>query len=131
MDILLPVLIIATVVALTLVVRALKPRDLNDDAWPFYAKKPLSAPEQVLYFRLCKALPDQIVLVQVALSRMLGVNKGHNFGQWFNRINRMSADFVICSKDSAIIAVIELDDASHKRTDREVTDAKKTLGCRW
>jgi very-short-patch-repair endonuclease len=85
----------------------------------------LSNPEQILYFRLCKAFPEYIVLAQVALSRMLGVNKGNNFGQWFNRINRLSADFVLCSKDSTIVAVIELDDSSHTKTTRQIADTKK------
>jgi len=93
--------------------------------WPYYPKKPLSVPEQVMYFRLIKALPEHIVLAQVALSRILGVEKGQNFGEWFNRINRMSADFVICEKDASVIAVIEIDDASHQKADRQVADAKK------
>ena len=97
----------------------------GDTPWPFYAKKPLTNPEQILYFRLCKALPDHIVLAQVGLSRILGVEKGNNFGVWFNRINRMSADFVLCSKDATIVAVIELDDASHYKAGRQDTDNKK------
>jgi len=30
--------------------------------WPFHARKPLSVPEQILYFRLLEALPEHIVL---------------------------------------------------------------------
>jgi very-short-patch-repair endonuclease len=97
----------------------------EEGPWPFYAKKPLSVPEQILYFRLGKSLPEHIVLAQVGLSRLLGVKKGNNCQAWQNRVNRMSADFVVCSKDSSIIAVIELDDASHEREDRKVADAKK------
>lgn len=108
-----------------LVIKAKKNGGIGDAPWPFYAKKPLSSPEQVLYFRLCNALPQHIVLAQVSLSRILGVKKGNNFGEWFNRINRMSADFVLCSKDSTIVAVIELDDASHEKADRQTADAKK------
>jgi len=37
----------------------------------------------------------------------------------------MSADFVVCNKDSSIVAVIELDDASHERDVRKKADAKK------
>jgi very-short-patch-repair endonuclease len=97
----------------------------GDDIWPFYAKKPLSPPEQVLYFRLVEALPDYIVLAQVQLSRFLGVKKGHNYQSWSNRINRMSADFVICKKDASIVAVIELDDSTHQKLDRQIADSKK------
>jgi very-short-patch-repair endonuclease len=97
----------------------------GDEVWPFYAKKPLSQPEQVLYFRLIEALPNHIILAQVQLSRFLGVKKGHKSQSWLNRINRMSADFVVCNKDSSIVAVIELDDASHQKPDRQAADAKK------
>ncbi len=97
----------------------------GNEIWPFYAKKPLSQPEQILYFRLIEALPEHIVLAQVQLSRFLGVKKGHNYQSWSNRINRMSADFVVCNKDSSILAVIELDDATHQKTERQAADAKK------
>ncbi len=119
------VVALAIIVALVSVAKAKRRRTAGQAPWPFYAKKPLSAPEQVLYFRLRMALPDHIVLAQVGLSRILGVRKGHNFGEWFNRINRMSADFVICTKDATIVAVIELDDASHDKADRRIADAKK------
>lgn len=125
MSSLLLVVVILVIVAVFVAAKAKKAGSIGDAPWPFYAKKPLSSPEQVLYFRLCKALPEHIVLAQVGLSRILGVKKGNNFGEWFNRINRMSADFVLCSKDSSIVAVIELDDASHERTDRRAADAKK------
>ncbi|MGH8460596.1 MAG: DUF2726 domain-containing protein [Stenotrophobium sp.] len=117
--------VIVIAVALLVMAKAKKGAGSGNAPWPFYAKKPLSNPEQVLYFRLCQALPEHIVLAQVALSRILGVKKGNNFGEWFNRINRMSADFVLCSKDSTIVAVIELDDASHEKADRQAADAKK------
>ncbi|GAC1629711.1 MAG: hypothetical protein NVS9B10_21280 [Nevskia sp.] len=125
MKLLLVVAFVLVGAALLLIAKARKRGDLGDAPWPFYAKKPLSNPEQVLYFRLCKALPEHIVLAQVTLSRILGVRKGSNFGEWFNRINRMSADFVLCSKDSTVIAVVELDDASHERADRRAADTKK------
>lgn len=93
--------------------------------WPFYSKKLLSSPEQVLYHRLVKALPEHEIFAQVQLSRMLGIKKGAPYRTWLNRIDRLSADFVICRKDSSVIAVVELDDASHDRPARKVTDAKK------
>lgn len=98
--------------------------------WPFYAKKPLTNPEQVLYLRLVEALPEHIVLAQVSLSRLLGVERGRNFQAWNNRINRMSADFVICNKDATVVAVIELDDSSHEYAHRKVADAKKDKALR-
>ncbi len=94
--------------------------------WPFYAKRPLTQPEQILYHRLIRALPDHIVLAQVQVSRVLGVKKGSNFHEWNNRINRLSYDFVVCGKDSTAIAAIELDDKSHESASRAKTDEKKS-----
>src|SRR6185437_8057039 len=98
----------------------------TEGAWPFFAKKPLSQPEQVLYFRLLHALPEHIVLAQVQLSRILGVKKGDNYQSWLNRINQLSADFVVCAKDATVLAVVELDDASHQSERRREADARKT-----
>ena len=122
------VLLLVVVVAVVVFLAFLKAKGqggIGDQAWPFYAKKLLSQPEQVLYFRLVQALPEHIILAQVQLSRLLGIKKGNNYQSWFNRINRMSADFVVCNKDSSIVAVIELDDATHQKEDRQAADAKK------
>jgi very-short-patch-repair endonuclease len=118
-------LVVIAVVVAIVVLKAKTQEGTGEEEWPFYAKKPLTQPEQVLYFRLSKALPDHIILAQVQLSRFLGVKKGNNFQAWYNRVNRMSADFLVCSKDSSIVAVVELDDASHERRDRQSADTKK------
>src|SRR6185437_13706650 len=95
------VVAIAAIVLAALQARTARVSEAGE--WPYYAKKPLSAPEQILYFRLGEALPQHIVLAQVGLSRLLGVKKGNKSHAWNNRINRMSADFVVCGKDSSIV----------------------------
>jgi hypothetical protein len=65
------------------------------------------------------------VLAQVQVSRVLGVKKGANFHEWNNRINRLSYDFVVCNKDSTVVAAVELDDKTHEQADRRTTDEKK------
>lgn len=97
----------------------------GDTQWPFYAKKPLTQPEQILYHRLVAAMPECIVLAQVQLSRVLGVKKGFSFNEWNNRINRMSLDFLVCLKDSTVVAAVELDDKTHEKSSRIEADAKK------
>ena len=97
----------------------------GDEPWPFYAKRLMSAPEQILYHRLVEALPDHIVLAQVQVSRVLGVKKGFKRNEWNNRISQLSYDFVVCSKDSSVVAAIELDDQTHEASDRKETDKKK------
>jgi hypothetical protein len=97
----------------------------RDRRWPFHAKKVLSNPEQVLYFRLVRALPECVVLAQVGLSRVIGVDKGVAFYKWFNKISMMSLDFVVCSKSFDVLVVIELDDATHSRPNRIEADLRK------
>src|SRR3972149_6232971 len=70
--ILLLVLVVVVVVVMALLKGKAQGGGAGDDVWPFYAKKPLSQPEQILYFRLVQALPDHIILAQVQLSRLLG-----------------------------------------------------------
>jgi hypothetical protein len=124
-----PTVVIPLVVALFILLAILKKVGRvavrGSRPWPFYAKRLLTQPEQVLYHRLVKSLPDHIVLAQVQVSRVLGVKKGFRFHEWNNRINRMSYDFVICDKASTVIAAIELDDKSHEGEHRVDTDAKK------
>ena len=118
-------IIIVIIAAISSLKKKSKSKNLEKKSWPFYAKKPLTNPEQILYYRLIDALPENIVLSQVQLSRFLGVKKGFNFNEWNNRINRMSIDFLICLKDSSIVAAIELDDKTHEREDRIQADEKK------
>jgi very-short-patch-repair endonuclease len=37
----------------------------------------------------------------------------------------MSVDFVVCLKDSTIVAAVELDDKTHEKASRVEADAKK------
>ena len=124
MKLLVLVFLVIILVVFVAAMRKMRGRS-GPDQWPFYAKHPLSPPEQVLYHRLVKALPEHIVLAQVQVSRVLGVKKGVNFNEWNNRINRLSYDFVVCGKDATVLAAIELDDSTHERAARARTDAKK------
>jgi very-short-patch-repair endonuclease len=53
------------------------------------------------------------------------MKRGNNYVAWFNRIARMSTDFVVCVKDGTILGVIGVDDASHERGDRKRADEMK------
>ena len=119
------ILVVLAVIALAILKRRGMLANSGEGTWPFYVKKPLSQPEQVLYHRLIRALPEHIVLAQVQVSRVLGVKKGSSFNEWNNRINRLSYDFVVCGKDSTVIAAVELDDKTHESKARIVTDEKK------
>ena len=98
--------------------------------WPYYKKQLLTKPEQVLYFKIVEALPEYLIFAQVQLSQILGVEKGNSYSEWYNRINRMSVDFVVCNKAAEIVALIELDDSSHEKEDRKEADRKKDKACK-
>ena len=86
---------------------------------------PLSKVEQVLYHRLVQTLPDLVVLTQVPLSRFLRVKMGRTWREWQNRISQKSIDYLICDRDFAIIAAIELDDRPQDMVGRKQADPAK------
>jgi very-short-patch-repair endonuclease len=98
----------------------------NGGAFELAARRPLSRLEQVVYGRLVRALPDYIVLAQVAYSQMLAVRRSADSRALRNRFDRLVADFVVCRKDFVVVAVIELDDRSHDSPHRHEVDLRKS-----
>lgn len=96
------------------------------DVWPF-APMPFMTDSEVRFFaRLQDALPEYFIFAQVQLSRLIACNDAEDQKFWLNRINRMSADYVIVAEDAqTVLAVVELDDWSHDRPDRVRADHKK------
>ncbi|MGK5038775.1 DUF2726 domain-containing protein [Janthinobacterium sp. GB1R12] len=87
---------------------------------PQIKRKPiLTTREQQMFSLLTTALPECIVLTQVAFSALITAEGW----QSRNRFNRKVADFVLCSKQMNVIAVIELDDRSH--IGRELFDRER------
>ena len=135
MDNLLAVLVFAAVVfVVVLVLRRKNDDDESSDGRaqrhkngpaPYFKKQPLSEPEQVLFHRLREALPEMIVLAQVAMPAMVGIRKNENWKRQFNEISRKHVDFVICHPDLSLRAIIELDDSTHQRGERIRADAVK------
>jgi very-short-patch-repair endonuclease len=73
------------------------------------ARRPLTAREQQMFFRLTETLTDCTVFAQMPLAALLTSADRQDR----NRFDRKIADFLICTKTLTPIAVIELDDASH------------------
>ena len=82
-------------------------------------KRPLTEREQSMFFRLTEVFPEHVVLAQVAFSALL-TTKDRPTRATFDR---KVADFALCTKAFEVIAVVELDDASHKG--REANDAAR------
>lgn len=95
---------------------------------PVVAKPLLTRAEQVFYGRLVRAFPGHVVLAQVALSQLLAVDRAQAAGKSQairNRYQQLVADFVICAPDFSVIAVVELDDHSHRRDVQRERDQRK------
>ena len=60
-SIFLMLILVIFVIAVLAFIKAKSQGSSDSEIWPFYAKKPLSQPEQVLYFRLIEALPEHII----------------------------------------------------------------------
>jgi very-short-patch-repair endonuclease len=67
-------------------------------------------------------------LAQVALSQLLVVDRADGDGNArsiANRFRQLVADFVLCAPDFTAVAVIELDDRSHRRNVQRERDQRK------
>jgi very-short-patch-repair endonuclease len=70
-------------------------------------------------------LPGHIVLAQVQLLQIINFRRGRWSQAIFNRISRLSLDFLILNPDTSIVAAVELDDATHTRDASRRADARK------
>lgn len=95
--------------------------------WPFAPMSFMTNSEVRFFARLQEAVPEHFIFAQVQLSRLIESTDKNDKGFWFNRICRMSADYVLVDRDAqTILAVIELDDWTHDKPERQRADQKKT-----
>ena len=83
-----------------------------------YKQKALLTANEIEFFnRLTQALPNHHVFPQVALGALLQPNVSGSDKKKFHSIRGTFAqkisDFVICTKDIKVIAIVELDDRTH------------------
>jgi very-short-patch-repair endonuclease len=93
-----------------------------------YEKEPslLTAAERSFYGVLCQALDHQYaIFAKVRLGDLLWLpRRTPRFWLYRNKIDRKHVDFVLCDLTSfSPLLVIELDDSSHEREDRQERDA--------
>ncbi|MCU7697015.1 DUF2726 domain-containing protein [Acinetobacter sp. AYS6] len=85
---------------------------------PIKGKRIITMNEQPTFMKLREALPEHIILAQVAFSAFMTA-QGYATRNLFNR---KVADFIVLDKAFNIVAIVELDDSSHKgkeKTDEE------------
>lgn len=86
---------------------------------PIKGKHIITMNEQPTFMKLKEALPEHIILAQVAFSAFMTA-QGYATRNLFNR---KVADFVVLDKAFNIVAIVELDDSSHEG--KEKFDAER------
>lgn len=96
----------------------------NTADWPFRVRaRVLSVYEQQLYWRLLEALPDYVVLVDVALTRLVTPAGTSNTTAWYARIRDRTVDFAVINPEGRLVAVIDLDRVNEDGSVRVRSDA--------
>ena len=92
-----------------------------------YHKKYLLTKNEYYFYRKLKEVTEPLklqILAKIRLADLIEVNKGIESKQWgiyFGKIKAKHIDFAIAD-DMKVIALIELDDNTHNRTDRQERD---------
>lgn len=91
------------------------------------AKPIMTANELEFFGRLCRALPDHHVFPQVSLDALIAVSSKASYAARIalrNSYSQKRPDFVICRPETlSVVAIIELDDASHNTNNDRKRDA--------
>jgi hypothetical protein len=112
-------LIIGVVIIVLLGIIAGKSKKPRQQHTPIHAKAILTKREQQFFQVMQQALPRAYIFPQVSFSAILTTKGFYTRSQF----NRKIADFVLCDQNLNIVAIIELDDSSHKG--REQQDAAR------
>ncbi|MDH2593733.1 DUF2726 domain-containing protein [Acinetobacter nosocomialis] len=94
-------------------------KNRNAKRTPIKGKPIITMNEQPTFMKLKEALPEHIILAQVAFSAFMTA-QGYATRNLFNR---KVADFLVLDKAFNIVAIVELDDSSHKG--KEKFDAER------
>lgn len=103
----------------------------TDEIMP-YNKKLLLTKNEWAFYKEIKPICDKNnlhIISKVRLADIVEVDKNIEYKErqkYFNKIKNKHIDFILCNPDNlAIIALVELDDKSHERKDREKSDEFK------
>lgn len=119
-------LIILGVTILVIIKILKKSKKTNANYFPYHKKYLLTKNEYYFYKKL-KEVTEPLnlqILAKIRLADLIEVNKGLDSKQWgiyFGKIKAKHIDFAIAD-NMKVIALIELDDYTHSRSDRQERD---------
>ncbi len=114
-------LVVAMAVATLAALKAAKRHEAT------YRARPLMTDNELEFFgRLVKAVPEHFIFPQVAMSAILQTTETDRkkaYGDHL-RIAQQRVDYLVCKADGSIVAVVELDDKTHRVAKDKVRDAR-------
>lgn len=125
-ELILLVIVAGALLILLLLIRLLQPRH---DPYPYQKANALFTESELLFLRVLDEAveEDYRILGKVRLADIIVVAEGTEGSQWqsaFNKIRAKHLDFVGCNPETLEIEwVLELDDPSHERPERQERDA--------
>lgn len=132
MDIILILLLVAAVVYILLQKKQQATAEPNPNpekpvqerVYP-YAKKMLLTKAEYSFYKILKQVCDQnhlLICPKVRMEDFLEVTDKKNYMKYRGYIKSRHIDFMLCNSDLRIIAGLELDDNSHKKSNIQETD---------
>lgn len=108
----LTIFLLLVVVVVAVIAALMSKQTLRGGKGAFGKKRFVTPNEQSMFWRLVEAFPapEFVVLAQVSFGALLTAKGGASRYSFSQKI----ADFVITDKSFTVLAVIELDDASHR-----------------
>jgi Protein of unknown function (DUF2726) len=91
-----------------------KQRSYRLEDWKPSTMRPLTHGELRMMLHLRKALPECLLLPQIALARFMNVNQSKSYNQWFGSVGRRCVDFLVCSEQGDVLGVIQLSNSKSK-----------------
>ena len=106
--------------------------DTNEDVtgekvtYPYVLNQQIFSQKEGYFYRDVRPIADKlglIVFTKVRLADLLTVPKGtKDYTKWFNRIKAKHIDFIFVDREYNIKLLVEVDDPSHNRPDRQARD---------
>jgi hypothetical protein len=93
--------------------------------WPLESVRLLPQDERKLFDRITRTLTDVVVLIQVPITAFVRVKEGAISAGLVNRYEKLCVDFLICNRDTSVIAAVVLDNKARDPKDRHRSDAWK------
>ena len=91
----------------------------------------LNDAEQILYYRLCEAMPKMQIFAQVGVAQLAQL-RGRQEARRLNQMAGRGVDFIVCGSDFGIVAAIELawptDNSDDTSPEEEKRRALQSLG---